>query len=359
MYKRPGYLVIQNENYKWGVLNKDLSTLIPDHYDDLYFENISNGFQCIVKKNNKWGIIDSLEKKIVAIEYDEIRLINNFWAILQKGDKKYVYSTMNKKISPLDENICVKAFGEDLPQNVIQISNNGLVGVLNNLGQIVVEPKFHNIYRIILNNDRLNYYFSVSFKSKRGIIDQSGNEFIPTKYNSLTILNKPNSLNEAFIKATDYYNVLAFYNGKKISINLQDFFKPSLELTSFIFISRNKYGIYDYFNDKILAEPIYDKISNFSDSLLIINKEGKIGLMTIQGQILLEPKYHKIMDFRDGIALVMKDYKWGYINERFEEIIEVKYEKAYKFFKGKALVMLNGNCFYIDKSGQIIEECSG
>ncbi len=83
---------------------------------------------------------------------------------------------------------------------------------------------------------------------------------------------------------------------------------------------------------------------------------GIVGLKKCE-DIILAPTYDAIADFSEGLAVVKEDSIYGFIDEKGTLVIEIKYEKSEGFSGGKALIQLNGQEYYINKTGECIEQC--
>lgn len=86
----------------------------------------------------------------------------------------------------------------------------------------------------------------------------------------------------------------------------------------------------------------YDKIGTYNNRLAIVEKDGKYGLIDIDGLELIPCVYDKIYPFTYGLAVVKKDNKYGFINKDGEEKIPLIYDYV--------------DSFKIDKTGAIVAQ---
>lgn len=390
-------VVFQNYEGKWGVLRKDMTTLIEDKYDDLTFEGVGTDFNCLVKKNKLWGIIDSTNNKILPIKYSRIQLLNRHLAFLEKKGKKYLFFLEDRKMVKI-KNFCVKGISTNDTQEQFLIQKDGLVGMMDNKGQTVIKPEFDDIQYMQLDKEGLVYYYLVNKNKKKGVIDKKGNILIPVIYENVLIKNRPKTMNKAAFVLIQNNVEYLYYNGKIANQKFQKIEFNRSTKDAFIFNSLNRFGLYDYVLDKVLIEPIYNQIKTFNDSIYFANKDGKFGIITANNQTLLAfeydeipeyikkskyyptnyykvrkngmygyvndnfqtvlaPKYHVVRAFAEDLARVMKDYKWGYLDEAFNEQIALKFDHAEAFKDGEAKVILNGKEFFINKKGECIRGC--
>jgi hypothetical protein len=106
----------------------------------------------------------------------------------------------------------------------------------------------------------------------------------------------------------------------------------------------------------IMLPFIYDYITR-ADNSLLITKDEKVGLSTIEGKIVLAPYYDDIDEHAEGFFGVKKDKKWGFINKKGEVVIPLNYLYVKKFSNGFASVKIEKNIYtYINTSGKRITE---
>lgn len=109
---------------------------------------------------------------------------------------------------------------------------------------------------------------------------------------------------------------------------------------------------------KILIEPKYDYVGEFSEDMALINLGGKWGFINKMGEIIVEPKYDEIADFSEGLALVKDGDKWGFINKEGKFVIPSQFNDAWSFYEGMALVKIKEKWGFITPDGKIAIEPS-
>lgn len=93
---------------------------------------------------------------------------------------------------------------------------------------------------------------------------------------------------------------------------------------------------------------------DFSEGVVAVRVNGKVGFMDKYGNVVIEPKYDDVYAFSDGVAPVRVDKKWGYIDHEGNVVIPIKYEIGHMFSEGLASVKLDGKWGYIDNKGQFV-----
>ena len=183
-------------------------------------------------------------------------------------------------------------------------------------------------------------YFSAYENGKWGIIDQTGNIVISTSYDEMLVV--PNTKKDIFIYAYDIDETTETYKTKAINAK-----KESLFL--------------DY--DKVEAIENYDVKQNFwYEDVLRVQKEGKYGLINLDGQQLTNCEYDSINSLKtvEGNFIVTKDGKCGICNNKGQVIINPEYKEIKLLkdgYKNQYIVIdENNNWGLVDIAGASIIE---
>ena len=105
-------------------------------------------------------------------------------------------------------------------------------------------------------------------------------------------------------------------------------------------------------NSRGFYYPHYDKQSE----TISVQKDGKYGLLDMQGEIICEPLYDNIHPLRNGNVVVCKKKSWSLINRQGEILKNLEYDKIESFDDGFAVVTLGGKYGIIDESGNVLGE---
>ena len=151
-------------------------------------------------------------------------------------------------------------------------------------------------------------YLPAYENSKWGVIDGEGNKVIDTSYDEMIVV--PNSKKAVFICTYDINEETGEYKTKAIN-------------------DKNEEILKDY--DKIEAIDNYDSKQNiwFEVSCLRVQKNGKFGLIDLEGKELLKCEYDSIDSLKSikDVFVVQKNGKFGLVNSRGQTIIDEKYNK--------------------------------
>lgn len=99
-------------------------------------------------------------------------------------------------------------------------------------------------------------------------------------------------------------------------------------------------------------QDLYTSRGEFSEGLIRIEKNGKVGFANETGQIHIEPIYDEARNFNEGLACVQLRGKWGYITASGTVVKECQLQEAYSFKEGLARAKKNGLWGFLGKNGQ-------
>ena len=158
------------------------------------------------------------------------------------------------------------------------------------------------------NNLVSTSYFLINEKNKWGVIDNNARIIIEPLYEEAIII--PNNKQDVFICA---YNVN--YDEGKYETKVLD--------------SRGKEIFTGY--DKVQALENYDENNNlwYEENVLLVEKDGKYGLIDFKGNEILKPSYEKIYTLK-GIRnsiITEIDNKKGVVSHLGQVLVENKYQE--------------------------------
>lgn len=224
-----------------------------------------------------------------------------------------------------------------------------IIAILATIGLIVVnELQFQYTIEEIKEYN----YFVLTEEGKNGVIDKNGNVVVKPEYIAVQIPNpsKPvficiKSYNEETKEyKTEVYNdkneiILAQYeNVQAIPIDTNVETNP-YERSTLLYQKEGKYGIITL-EGKEITKPIYDEISsiNYKEGSFIVVKEGKAGVINIKGKQIIPNEYEAIISDNyynqatknktTGFIVSKKTeegYRYGYIDYRGRTILKTEY----------------------------------
>lgn len=197
----------------------------------------------------------------------------------------------------------------------------------------------------------ISYKYFLLYSGKNiGVIDKTGKVVVEPKYSQIII---PNPEKDVFVcqKENDECEILD-KNGKSI---LKDYKNISIiEGNEDVQIKDNllkyekngKYGLIDL-DGKEISDVIYEKISKLQDNpnAILVQKDGKYGILDLQGNTFLEPIYdgissdeycsEKDLYTKTGFIISEKGkdgVNYGYIDYKGNKILDIKYESIERAF---------------------------
>ncbi|MBR1802994.1 MAG: WG repeat-containing protein [Clostridia bacterium] len=284
------------------------------HYQ---IEKITNFQYRVLIKNGKYGVIDKQANIVIEPIYDAIQIPNPSKPVFicmneyDKEQKKYKTTVLNEKAEailtgyenvqaiPLDTGI------DEVPyeKSVLQYIQNGKYGLINFQGKKITEPIYDKISSIHYKEGT----FLVKQEDKVGAINMKGTTIIKPEYETITSDNyydetNPNKTTGFIVsqKTEDGYRYgYINYCGNMI-------LKPEYtELERVTEIVENKDVYFIAFqngqagllkNNKVILNYEYEDIQyNSLNHIFVIQRNGKQGAVTKEGNIIIAPEYDTIL----------------------------------------------------------------
>lgn len=149
-------------------------------------------------------------------------------------------------------------------------------------------------------------YFVLTKENKYGVIDKSGNVVVEPNYQAVQIPNP----------------------SKPIFICINSYNQESEEYNTVVYNDKKEKILVEYQN--VQAIPIDTNIETnpYEKSILSYKKDGKYGLISLEGKEITKPVYEEIssINYKEGTFLTRKDGKAGVINMKGKVIIKNDYE---------------------------------
>ena len=255
----------------------------PDYpYNESVLREISLAQQILIpfkNLNEKYGFIDTLGQWKIVPQYDDASEYSEGFAAVCKNDSCYYINKEGNKISDFyfEET-------ENYINGIAIIKKENNYYLINRSGQLISKG-----YQDI--SKASNNLFVCKLNNVYGAINAKGEIIIPFMYNKLG----------------------KFKNG-------------------FAYYLSTYYGLVDVNNKALKAQ--WDWTSDVdSNKIVIVKKENKFGLMTLDEQLLLPTHYDYIAPCLNGIYLLVKNSLYGFYNSKekcFVTNIEFNYNSAFE-----------------------------
>lgn len=299
-----------------------------------------------------YAFIDANLEIKIPFTYDDITTLSDGF-IARKNTIKYLLDSTGKNINTLNySNIYLATQGKSVLNSIFIAENKSKYGVVDYKGRVILPIQYKNI----VSDSSGKYFVVTTADSKTGLIDSSKNILIPPGQFSISYLS-----NDIYIATNDQY-------GDNLEIRLY-----STKLKRFL-------------NQK----PFQDISRNFSEGLLAVLINKKVGYINEKGELIIEPIYERTeldfsfeggdgdgegdytetnmsslytecsfldvtknsieeqiwksnYDFSEGLTVIQTGEKHGYMNKKGQIVIPIIYSTADPFINGLAAVTINEN----------------
>lgn len=280
-----GYIV-KNDKGKYGVISYTKTVALEPKYEAVK-AIYGNGEYFVVKENGKWEIADISGNQYLSGKFDDVKSINNGYAVVKKDGKYGV-------LSITDGSVILTVKYQDITYaagNNYIVKDNSKYGVMNAEGKTLVDFKYANmIYR-----DTANFYEATNQDYTSDLIDSEMN----MKLQNVII----SSLNvtDGYLKVRNGEEY-QYYNFKFEQKESKDILKAN---TLFLSKKDGKYGFIDK-NGVVIVDYIYDDANEQNEfGYASVKKDGLWGCIDAKGNIAIAPAY----EFKDS-PLVEFIGKW-------------------------------------------------
>lgn len=222
-------------------------------------------------------------------------------------------------------------------------------------------------------------YFPIYENNKWGVIDNNGNVIIDASYDEMIVI--PNNKKAVFICTYDINDETGEFKTKAINEKNEEILKNYEKIEALdnfdskqniwfenavLRIQKNgKYGLIDL-DGKIILEAQYDNIWTLKsiEENYVFEKDGKIGLANSKGQIIIEPEYSKIEvlkeGYKDAYLTQNENNLYGVISITGKKILENKFEEIKYLSSSECYaVKENGTWELINTKGEIMQTSEG
>ena len=243
---------------------------------------------------------------------------------------------------------------------------------------IAVIIMFVLIIRNIFNEkDKISQsseYFVLYSNEKWGVINQLGETVIAPTYREMLVI--PDKTRDVFLCTYDINEETGEYKTKAINSKNEEILTGYDKIEAIDNIDKNenvwyednilrvqkdgKYGLIDL-NGKELLPTEYDEIIGLNgiENSILIKKDEKYGLVNDTGSVIIEPNYKEIKNlgetYREGYITIDENDKYGVIGATKMKLLDNKYDNIEQvYLSDYYLVTENGERKVINSSGETI-----
>ena len=217
-------------------------------------------------------------------------------------------------------------------------------------------------------------YFALYSQNKWGIINQEGEVVIQPSYEEMIVI--PDKTKDVFICIYNVNKETGTYQTKAINSKDETILTGYEQIEALDNIDKNsnvwyeenvlrikkngKYGLIDL-NGKELLPAEYDEITVLEgiENSLIIKKDGKVGLVNDTGSVIIDANYKGIKGlgdtYKDGYITIDEQGKYGLISATKKQILENKYDEILQVpLKEYYAIKENGKQKLINSNGEAL-----
>ena len=369
---------------RFGFRLADGTVIAPNKY--LYVDKFHGDYCKVYLEEHQCGMIDREGNEVVPCLYDDLQYPSDgrIWAI-RDGLIGYL-DMQGREVIPL-QYFRADVFSEGRAQVLVPLDSFSVACTyIDTDGTRVFPPIFDNAmpYR--------EGYAPVFRYQRWGLIDHDGNEVLPIMYEQIT------TNHDSGFFAGDEHGMAYFDYGMKPLTPFVYTWANTLSDGRIGVMRDGKYGFIDRRGREVIP-CIYDEIGIFRqgrtlarigdrygiidtagrvilpieyesrtpkgmkymyyDSLALVEKDGKVSFVDLDGKFLLPFYFDEAYNFSEGLACVKYNGMWGYINTKGEVFMPFIFDYASPYQWGRAEVVYRGNVSKGDRRGKCVKNCNG
>jgi len=305
-FEKHGYAVMQREGGV-GLLNRHGREIVPPRYDDL---KVLDSLFIAVMDQGEWMVINLDGEIVLRKGYERVKVWDGRFLAFRVDDQWGVVSKRGRTIA--------EARYDELslePGPFFLTRKGDRLGLLDGDGRIILENLASeiNIY-----HDSLFFY---KRNARWGAVDRQGNRLIREAYDAYS------RLSAHFVKLIRQGETFLFSEPCRRVINregYEDFY--AFSAGQVIVKENRRLGLMDWCGELVLA-PRYSEIQPYGAEMFRVNYEGRWGVVRPGDRPLIPFQYDYIAPLRQSVCIVKKNRKLGLVNFRGEEVVQPEYDR--------------------------------
>lgn len=122
-------------------------------------------------------------------------------------------------------------------------------------------------------------------------------------------------------------------------------------------LKNGKYGLIDLEGNEITGA-IYEWTQRLRNGFAVVQRNGKFGFVDKKGKEITPIHYDFVENFVEGRALVLKNRQYSFIDTQGNEVVRLKYDRVSQYKNGLASYSINGKWGFIDLTGKEVIEAT-
>ncbi len=296
-----------------------------------------------IVENEKMGVIDNKGNVVIEPNYNNIQIPNptkDVFICSNENETKIVNAKGEEKFKNFEEvsAIPLKELATEIPyeKSVLKYKENGKYGIINFDGKKITKAIYNNISNLPYKEGEL----LVEKDGKYGVISILGKNILPIQYKEIKV--------DEYYEAENAYRYSGYIVGNdtdkgtmykyinyKTNIETKSEYQDIKRIVDYedkdkfylIYEKDNKYGVIEDENTIINNE--YDNIEYDNlNQLFIVKKDGKYGIVKLNGETLISCLYDEI-DIEGIYIYALKNEEQTIFNTSGEKIEDQKYKSVY------------------------------
>lgn len=314
-------------------------TLFSGLFDSSYYYHDSI---LIYKNGPKYGLANIGPNILTLPEYDEIAPLNQKYFKFKKNGLWGIISRYGRIVT----DTLYDCMQEVPSHQYCKVSLGGKEGLIGYNGATIV-PAWYPY----LQKDMSEHIFTFSHKGKYvAIVDSTGIQLLDTNYRYQEIGKFQNGF--ARVKKSDKYGFINKKGGLTIATQYLKVCDKVVEDRASVML-KGKWALVDSW-EKMLAQPYYDSIGHFQDSVAIAVKNKKYLLLSYYGRELCGAKFEFIERYDRENYIVKSGGKLGVMHRDGNEVVFTKYDKIPSINKNHIIVKSFQKLGLLDHNGKEI-----
>lgn len=368
---------------RYGFRHEDGRVIVPNIY--LYVGTFQNGYCKVMYSHDSVGLIDSTGFEVVPCRYHDVEMPSNGRVLVYKDDR-YGYTDMlgREVVSP--RYLKAGSYSEGYAPVYVKDSLGARCFFIDTLGHPAFDAYYDNIQPFTSG------WAPVCRNKHWGLIDHTGRVVLPVKYEQLvipfdTLFFAGSAAGMAlFDRRMQPLTPFVYFSVGGISdhrILVQreghyGFLDPTgreavpciYDETGIFTLGRtmarigDRYGIIDTAGRVVLPLEYEKKTAKgrkymYYDSLALVEKEGRLGYIDIDGKLVIPFYFEEAFHFSEGLAAAKYEGLWGYVDTHGDIFMPFIFELAEPFRYGRAEVIFDGIVRKVNRQGKCVRNCKG
>ncbi len=321
--------------HKWGFMAPTGDLVIKPMYDDV--GTFSEGLAAVCK-GGKWGYIDKKGKMVIEPQFKAAWAFHDQRARVETFDQRGYFT--DRAGNPLASDQWSAA--DDFAEGFAKVKVGSTFGYIDTSGQLRVQAIYSRGWNF------QHGVVIIEYDEKLGIINSSGQQIIPPRYDQIKINKKGNVILCRLNQSSTAFDI------KGNELAHQDNIKW-VDSDGHLISTRkgDRMFFFDLSRMEIKSGEDYSNVIYLDEGRWAGRKEAGYFLLDGEGRMMKEKAYTQINQFVDGIAVYKGNEYWGYLDYHGNELTGEVFGLAWDYKEGVARAAFQDGLAFIDGKQQL------